>query len=275
MAAKKTTTKKADRTPEQVEAVKKALEAVEEEAEKLKDDIEEIEEKKEASEKPELDEIADTKEEEVKKIEEVEEEDDDGLEQESEEKEENEQENEAEDKENKEESEKEKSDSQVSSFGPMDTEDKNQNSLLWKFVYVVAFFVGVGGAILIWKFMIVDAPQSPPVVEESVTPTVTPTPVEEIDYSGYPITVQNGSGQVGVAGAAKDLLESNDFSVKDTGNADNYDYEQTEIKAGEDVPEEVVSALVDVLDAEYDVSEDIGDYDENEEILVIIGSEKK
>lgn len=82
-----------------------------------------------------------------------------------------------------------------------------------------------------------DFPTSTPEPTSSETPTPSPTttptprpttsPVDKtsgLDRSKLSVTVQNGSGTVGAAGKAADLLKSLGYDVLGTGNADNYDY---------------------------------------------------
>lgn len=74
-----------------------------------------------------------------------------------------------------------------------------------------------------------------PTSAESPTPTLTstPTPVPTVNpvdkstglnRSKLSVVVQNGSGQVGAAGKAADILKGLGYNVVSTGNADNYDY---------------------------------------------------
>lgn len=86
-----------------------------------------------------------------------------------------------------------------------------------------------------------DTPSpSPAETEESPTPepTNTPTPrptsnpidkATGLDRSKLTVQVSNGSGGVGVAAKAADLLKSLGYNVTSTGNADNYDYQNTVI----------------------------------------------
>jgi hypothetical protein len=71
--------------------------------------------------------------------------------------------------------------------------------------------------------------------EESTTPTPKPTnnPVDKktgLNRSKLSIEVQNGSGEVGVAGKAAAILKNLGYNVVSTGNADNYDYQNVTIK---------------------------------------------
>lgn len=130
-----------------------------------------------------------------------------------------------------------------------------------KLIFIVLFLillVGVGFGF--WKFFLVsedsaksvtitptpteyqfptDTPTpeaSPTISAKPVSPTIkltaTPTktsvnPVDSasgLDRSAISVTVQNGSGEVGVAGKARDFLTGLGYNIASTGNADNYDY---------------------------------------------------
>jgi hypothetical protein len=82
-----------------------------------------------------------------------------------------------------------------------------------------------------------DFPTSTPEPTSSESPTPSPTntptpkptvnPVDKttgLDRSELSVTVQNGSGVVGAAGKAADILKNLGYDVSSTGNADNYDY---------------------------------------------------
>lgn len=81
-----------------------------------------------------------------------------------------------------------------------------------------------------------DTPASSPTGAVS-NPTVTPTtkavnPIDVstgLDRSTLSIEVQNGSGETGVASKGSDVLKSFGYKVIATGNADNFNYENTTI----------------------------------------------
>lgn len=72
-------------------------------------------------------------------------------------------------------------------------------------------------------------PEKPP----TSTPKPTTNPVDKatgLDRSKLSIEVQNGSGEVGAASKASDTLKTFGYKVIATGNADNFNYENTTIK---------------------------------------------
>jgi hypothetical protein len=64
-----------------------------------------------------------------------------------------------------------------------------------------------------------------PTVDSSITPILNPIDkTTGLDRSKLSVTIQNGSGEEGVAGKAMTLLKNLGYDVASTGNADNFDY---------------------------------------------------
>ena len=76
--------------------------------------------------------------------------------------------------------------------------------------------------------------QSPtPSPTNTPTPKPTVNPVDRstgLDRSKLSVTIQNGSGIVGAAGKASDILKNLGYDIISTGNADNYDYSNAYIQ---------------------------------------------
>ena len=119
--------------------------------------------------------------------------------------------------------------------------------------------------------------QTTPTPEASIEPTIAPTasPSAKLDLTKFPINVQNGSGVVGTAGTAKSLLTKAGFKVGATGNADNYNYTDTIIKAKASVGADFVSKLTTTLSGIYSVAkaQTLPDTSKDD-VVVIIGSSK-
>jgi hypothetical protein len=129
-----------------------------------------------------------------------------------------------------------------------------------KFVYFIIFILIVGGFFLVRNLLPGSKTQSPPPeitptpteyqfptdtpvpsvtpAEEKAETTITPTtkavnPVDQssgLDRSTLKIEVQNGSGEVGIAGKGADVLKALGYGISSTGNADNYDYQGVTVK---------------------------------------------
>ncbi len=122
-----------------------------------------------------------------------------------------------------------------------------------------------------------------PSPSESPTPSPTPTPTPKpsvnpvdkatgLDRSTLSVIVQNGSGQVGVAGKAADYLKNLGYNVVSTGNADNYNYTNVfiQVKAGKS---DFLSLLKKDLGFNYTIGTNSADLSDSssEDALVIIG----
>lgn len=112
--------------------------------------------------------------------------------------------------------------------------------------------------------------------EEEVTPTEEPevTPAAELDRADLKIQALNGRGVAGAAGGAKDLLEELGYADVVTGNAENYDYEETEISIKEE-KEDYLEMLTDDLSEEYTLADETSTLDEDSDYdaIVIVGKE--
>jgi len=85
------------------------------------------------------------------------------------------------------------------------------------------------------------------------------------------LVILNGSGQAGVAGKASEVLEANEYFVAKLGNAQNFDYEVTELIYKEEFVEFVkeIKTLLDV-GAKMEVNEFL-----EEDVLLILGKDYK
>ena len=112
--------------------------------------------------------------------------------------------------------------------------------------------------------------------EEKLTVTktqATPTTTQEIGRSEYKIQILNGSGEEGVAGELKTTLEKVKFTVSGTDNADNYNYEMTEVRYKKNIDEAFKADLNKELGKKYSITKgkelaNDSDYD----VIIIIGN---
>lgn len=87
------------------------------------------------------------------------------------------------------------------------------------------------------------SPTLTPAPTNTPTPKPTSDPVDSttgLDRSTLSVTIENGSGEVGVAGKGSDYLKGLGYNVTGTANADNFDYTNVTIQ--------VKSANSDFLD---------------------------
>lgn len=109
--------------------------------------------------------------------------------------------------------------------------------------------------------------------EKAAVPTATPIP--SVDKSKYKIKVLNGTGISGEAAKAKELLESDGFTVSTIGNASKQDNLDTTIATKEDVDSEFISALKEALEGSYKLGEVTTlDTSDPADIVVSLGGKK-
>lgn len=89
------------------------------------------------------------------------------------------------------------------------------------------------------------------------TPSSTSTPAPKVDFSTYKFSILNGNGGIGVASAAKAIVEKAGFKVTNLGNADNFNFTNTMIQTKSSVTEDAIDTLKTSLSAKYSVK--IGD----------------
>ncbi|KKS80964.1 MAG: Cell envelope-related function transcriptional attenuator common domain protein [Candidatus Woesebacteria bacterium GW2011_GWC1_43_10b] len=108
----------------------------------------------------------------------------------------------------------------------------------------------------------------------ALEPEVIPTPLpEEVDLSEFDVNILNGSGKIGEAGKVRGLIEKAGFNVVNTGNAKTFDFKETIIQAGEDVPQAVVDAAQKALEEDYAIK--IGETlpsSSNYDLVITVGS---
>ena len=151
--------------------------------------------------------------------------------------------------------------------------------LIWA-VLVVVLVAGltVAGFAAYSAFFKKAAPEPSPAQADTtsgdqVSPTASPTP--GLSRSDLTIQVLNGSGTAGVAGTVKTYLEGLGYQDIDTGNADSYDYTDTEISL-----KETKSAYLDLLTtdlkSQYSLSSESGSVpaDSPYDVVIVVGQAK-
>jgi len=151
---------------------------------------------------------------------------------------------------------------------------------LWLFIILIiigalafAFFKGVGPFAKISPF--VKRELASPTPEAFASPSLSsPSPdASEVDRAKPEVRVLNGSGVAGLATSVKDMLENLGWRVANIGNADSYDYSQTEVRLKEDF-NSYQEALVKDLSDKYSVkvSQDTLSSTDSADIEIIVGS---
>lgn len=149
----------------------------------------------------------------------------------------------------------------------------------------VALVVGlIGGGMVISQkaFAPKPTPSPSPILAPSPTPLPTPEATQSAtlskeDLADYKVQILNGSGVAGEAGKVEALLKAEGFSEITPGNAENFDYEETEVHLDQDVDDQVFDVVERALEDQFTVTRyptpmtDQAEYD----IVIIVGTRKE
>ena len=141
-----------------------------------------------------------------------------------------------------------------------------------KFIIItIAIILIIAGLFFIVLPMLnkTSSPDKTPVSEEKTQPTSTPVPEPTPDKETISIKVLNGSGTAGVASKLAEELEDLGYKDVETGNADDYNYEDITIQTKED-KEDYGDLVKNDLEDNYIVSIDSEALDEDDEFDVIV-----
>lgn len=110
------------------------------------------------------------------------------------------------------------------------------------------------------------------------TPTLTlpsPTPTPSFKKEELKIEVLNGSGTPGKASEMKKILKEKGYQEILTGNADNFDYEKTEIKVKKDKYQALSMLKNDLKDYLSSINEGFLDEKETADVIITFGKDFK
>ncbi|MBI4065285.1 LytR C-terminal domain-containing protein [Candidatus Gottesmanbacteria bacterium] len=131
-------------------------------------------------------------------------------------------------------------------------ENNTTSLVVWIFIVIgVAVLTGFGLLLLVQGPSTVTSLFVKPTPSPTSTQTPTPTPAA-VKRSDFIIQVLNGSGKAGAAAKMKQLLEEKGYTVKDVGNADTSDFDNTEIVVKKD-KESAIVLLKEDLGSEYTI----------------------
>lgn len=187
---------------------------------------------------------------------------------------------------------------------PQFTAPAPQRKINKRFIYLIAFVILLVLLFAGYKLLgsskgndINNTPVETPAPTQELLPTDSPVPTEEITSTPTPsdtptpkptgnpidkttglnrsklsVTVQNGSGEAGVAAAGKDFLTGLGYNVSSTANADNFDYTGVTIKV-KSASSDYLTLLKSDLATKYTVSNSSSDLSASvsADALVIIG----
>lgn len=163
-----------------------------------------------------------------------------------------------------------------------ESQEKNAKWLWMLIIFIIiaalvfAFFKGIGPFSKFSPFTQKEEEEvSPtPMAISSPSPTSEATPgAGSINKAEPKIRVLNGSGTSGVASSFKDFLEGLGYKVASIGNADNYDYANTELRF-KDTFKKFKDTLVSDLSSKYSVKVSPSDLSatDSADIEVIVGA---
>jgi len=120
-----------------------------------------------------------------------------------------------------------------------------------------------------------QTPTSSPSISDTPTPLPTLNPIDPtsgLDRSKLSVTVQNGSGEAGVAGKGADILKHLGYNVTQTGNADNFNYTNAVIQVKGSASQYLTLLQTD-LGSDYTIGTTSADLPDSfpSDALVIIG----
>ena len=150
--------------------------------------------------------------------------------------------------------------------------------LLFVVIFLVTFGVfyiianGRSGGGLTLPFA--TAPTETPTPEPTEVPP-TPTPTVEVKKDTVSIQVLNGTGVAGQASGVKTLLEGQGYKGITTGNAEKYDYVQSEIQISKEKSYLKDTILADVKASLADPKVTELASDETVDVIIIIGKDVK
>lgn len=96
---------------------------------------------------------------------------------------------------------------------------------------------------------------------------------ELIDLTQYKIQVLNGSGKAGEASIVEEILLAEGFADFTLANADNYDYQSTQISLKENIPSDIIDTIDRALNSEYQIDLETAELpaDSIYDVLIIVG----
>lgn len=154
---------------------------------------------------------------------------------------------------------------------------QKKNPIVYWAIGIVSACVVIGVSMVLFSGKKLSMPSL--VVVPTSTPTVassTPTPTSaEVKKDAVTIQVLNGGGKAGAATRMKKLLEEKGYTVKDTGNTEEYTYDKTEVHT-KATKKEYLSLVEGDLSGDYSMGTSAADLEESVayDIRVIVGSEE-
>lgn len=156
--------------------------------------------------------------------------------------------------------------------------NSGRSIFVWAMIMLVIALV-IGGALVLFTGKTNRAPQLAPVqptaapTVATTAPTITPTPMV-LKKDQLKIQVLNGGGRTGAAGKMKELLTTQGYTVTNTGNTEEYTYEETEVHVKSELSANLTEIVADLKD-DYTVGTSAADLpaDSLYDVQIIVGKE--
>lgn len=129
---------------------------------------------------------------------------------------------------------------------------------MWSILIVILAAALTVAGFAVYNAVFKKSPPETPGQTENTPPASTAptaTPIPPANRSDLKLQVLNGSGSPGVAAEVKTHLESLGYQDVATGNADSYDYKNTEISI-KDSKKAYLDQLISDLKSKYPLSEE-------------------
>jgi len=159
----------------------------------------------------------------------------------------------------------------------------NQNKIpFWIlfFAFIIGLVLGAGliGGIFYYRSKVgklaINVTTATPTPQSTTESSPTPQSEENLDLSKYSVQILNGSGIAGEAGRVEKLLNTSGFTNTKTGNAQSYDFQETEVAIKKGDPDilfnNVEKALASYKITKIDALNESSSYD----IVITVGKSK-
>lgn len=144
-------------------------------------------------------------------------------------------------------------------------------------LFIVSFALSFLVFFFVSKIKLPDFSSKLSVVPATPTPipTATPTPTPSFKKEELKVQVLNGGGIAGKATDVKEILSDKGYQDIITGNADNFDYEKSEIQVKKSKSQAAQMLVTDLKDYVTSPTETTLDEDDTADIVFIIGADFK
>ena len=148
------------------------------------------------------------------------------------------------------------------------------------FAFLIGLVLGAGliGGIFYYRSKVGNIPIIPAkenkVAEATIEPSPSATPEAKLDLSAYSVEILNGAGIAGEAAKVEEMLNDYGFSDTTTGNASNYDFQDTEVALKEGVPSELFDDVKSAMEGYSVVKVDNLPSSSSYDIVITVGQSK-